>query len=85
MRFLWVLLAALGLGLPLFAQQPQPILPDPKLTPGDAFEVSAADVCTPGYSKKVRNVPQSVKEAVYREYGITAHPPHAFEIDHRAT
>ena len=64
------------------AQQPQPILPDPKLTPGDAFEVSAQDVCTPGYSKRVRNVPQSVKEAVYRENGITAHPPNAFEVDH---
>ena len=64
------------------AQQPQPILPDPRLTPGDAFEVSASDVCTPGYAKKVRNVPPSVKEQVYREYGITAHPPHAFEVDH---
>jgi len=71
-----------ALALPLPAQQPEPILPDPKLTPGDTFDVTADDICTPGYSKKVRNVPQSVKEAVYREYGISAHPPHAFEIDH---
>jgi len=85
MRLVWVVLVSLSLGLPLFAQQPQPIRPDPKLTPGDVFDVTADDVCTPDYSRKVRNVPQSVKEAVYREYGITAHPPHAFEIDHRAT
>jgi hypothetical protein len=30
------------------AQQPTPILPDPKLTPGDTFDVTAQDVCVPG-------------------------------------
>lgn len=68
--------------LPVVAEQPQPILPDPKLTPGDTFEVGAFDICEAGYAKKVRNVPQAEKEAVYREYGITLHPPHAFEVDH---
>jgi hypothetical protein len=76
------LLTLLTLVSPLRAQQPEPILPDPKLTPGDAFEVSVDDVCTPGYSKKVRNVPQSVKEAVYREYGVTEHHAGDYEIDH---
>jgi hypothetical protein len=38
------------------AGQPTPILPDPKLTPGDTFDVTAEDVCVPGYAKKVRNV-----------------------------
>jgi hypothetical protein len=33
-------------------QQPKPILPDPKLTPGDVFDVTIQDICTPGYSKK---------------------------------
>jgi hypothetical protein len=37
----------------VLAQQPTPILPDPKLTPGDTFEVTAQDVCVPGYAKKV--------------------------------
>src|SRR5689334_23743391 len=58
--------AQLSVATLVFADQPQPILPDPKLTPGDVFDVTAADVCTPGYSKKVRNVPQTVKEEVYR-------------------
>ena len=30
----------------LVAQQPTPILPDPNLTPGSTFEVTAQDVCT---------------------------------------
>ena len=38
----------------VFAQQPTPILPDPKLTPGDTFDVTAQDVCVPGYARKVR-------------------------------
>ena len=65
-----------------FAQQPQPILPNPMLTPGDVFDVTSSDVCTPGYSKRVRNVPQSVKEQVYREYGITVHQRGDYECDH---
>lgn len=82
MRLLRLLLLALVLTPSLWAQQPTPILPDPRLTPGDAFEVTAQDVCTPGYSKKVRNVPQAEKEAVYREYGVSVHHPHEFEVDH---
>jgi hypothetical protein len=65
MRLLRLLLLAFVLTPPLRAQQPTPILPDPKLTPGDVFDVTATDVCAPGYSRKVRNVPQSVKEEVY--------------------
>jgi hypothetical protein len=29
----------------VLAQQPTPILPDPKLTPGDTFDVTAQDIC----------------------------------------
>src|SRR3984893_14815303 len=66
----------------VLAQQPTPIVPDPKLTPGDTFDVTAQDVCTPGYAKKVRNVPEEMKREVYREYGITSHDPGDYEIDH---
>ena len=51
----FVLLLLLTRILP--AGQPTPILPDPKLTPGDTFDVTAQDVCVPGYAKKVRDVP----------------------------
>ena len=56
------------------AQQPAgspPILPDPKLTPGDVLDVTLADIQMKGYSAKVRNVPVSVKREVYASYGIS--------------
>ena len=42
-------------------QQPTPLLPDPKLTPGDTFDVTAQNVCVPGYAKKVPSVPAWLK------------------------
>lgn len=59
-----------------------PILPDPSITPGDALDVTTADICQPGYARKVRNVPQSVKDQAYREYGITSHKAGSYEVDH---
>jgi hypothetical protein len=46
------------------AQQPTPLLPDPRLTPGDVFDVTAQDICVPGYAKKVRAVPAWLKRKV---------------------
>ena len=66
----------------VLAQQPTPIEPDPKLTPGDAFDVTVQDICIPGYSRKVRNVPAEMKREVYAEYGITSHDPGDYEVDH---
>src|SRR6516164_6232035 len=54
-------LAFLFLTQAVLAQKPTPILPDPKLTPGDTFDVTAQDVCVPGYAKKVRAVPTWLK------------------------
>ena len=55
----------------VLAEQPTPILPDPKLTPGDTFDVTAQDVCVPGYAKKARAVSVWLKRQAYAEYGIT--------------
>ena len=66
----------------VLAQQPTPILPDPKLTPGYSFAVTVQDLCVPGYTKKVRNVPAEMKREVYREYDITSHGPGDYEVDH---
>ena len=46
----------------VLANQPTPILPDPKLTPGDIFDVTAQDVCVPGYAKKVRRCQRGLKD-----------------------
>lgn len=37
-------------------------IPDPHLTPGAVFDVTAEQVCTPGYSKSVRNVSTTTKD-----------------------
>src|SRR5215475_6927950 len=64
------------------AKPPTPILPDPKLTPGDTFDVTPEDVCVPGYAKKVRAVPAWLKRRAYAEYGITQYKTGDYEVDH---
>lgn len=59
-----------------------PLLPDASKTPGDVLDVTKADICTPGYTKKVRNVPKAVKDQVYASYGIPSHTPGEYEVDH---
>jgi hypothetical protein len=66
----------------VLAQQPTPIVPDPELTPGDSFAVTVQDLCLPGYTKKVRNVPAEMKREVYAEYGVTSHGSGDYEVDH---
>lgn len=56
--------------------------PDANCTPGAVFNVTADQVCTPGYASSVRNVPQSEKNQVYAEYGITSHASGQYEVDH---
>lgn len=58
-------------------------LPDAACTPGAIFaDVTKDQVCVPGYSKGVRNVPDSVKNEVFAEYGIASHTPGEYEVDH---
>jgi hypothetical protein len=77
-----VLLAVLFFPAVIFADQPEPIRPDPKLTPGATFDVTLKDISEPGYSKKVRNVTAELKREVYAEYGITEHKAGEYEVDH---
>src|SRR5450432_3678056 len=59
-----------------------PVVPDTALTPGAALEVTAADICVSGYSKRVRNVPAEIKREAYALYGIRTHEPGEYEVDH---
>ncbi len=59
-----------------------PTVPNRTLTPGAALEVTASDICVPGYARKVRNVPIAVKRGVYASYGVMRHEPREYEIDH---
>ena len=59
-------------------------LPVPTMTPGAKFD-DATDVviCVKGYSASVRNVPKSVKDAVYAAYGMQPGiAPCPCEVDH---
>lgn len=68
--------------LSVLGQQPEPLLPDPKITPGHVFDVTIQDICTPGYSKKVRAVTAKLKRQAYAQYGITSWKPGDYEVDH---
>jgi hypothetical protein len=59
-----------------------PFVPDPAKTPGDVLDVTAADICVPGYSRRVRNVPIEIKRRAYASYGIRTHEPGEYEVDH---
>jgi len=66
----------------LAATDHDPVVPDSRLSPGDVLTSDTAVICVPGYTKTVRNVPQALKEQVYREYNITGRAPGEYEIDH---
>ncbi len=58
-------------------------LQDKECTPGDIFtNVTKDDICQSGYAQSVRNVPESKKNDVYAEYGITNRSPGQYEVDH---
>jgi hypothetical protein len=82
-RTLAFIAAAFAIAFALPALADDPILPDPKLTPGDTLPVTTDEVCEPGYSKFVRRyIDGRTKALVYREYGLENHQPGAYEIDH---
>jgi len=70
-----------------FAAQNHPMLPDPKLTPGVADPAIAQGniretICKSGYTKTVRDVPESVKKEVMERYGLPLADLAKVEIDH---
>ena len=59
-------------------------LPDHACTPGAIFPDATLDaICTPGYTKKVRNVSTKLHKQIYAAYGIAYPPPYgSYELDH---
>jgi hypothetical protein len=44
--------------------------------------VSKADTCVPNYTKKVRNVPESLKKQVFANYNVDLSRRSNYEVDH---
>jgi hypothetical protein len=70
-----MLLACLLLAGSAWAQSMHPMMPDPMLTPGAldprVTQATIQDtICQSGYTKSVRNVPESVKREVMQRYGL---------------
>lgn len=60
------------------------IYPNKKLTPGDVIQAATKDdICTPGYSSKIRDVSSSIKLQVYKEYNVSYPQKRGdYEVDH---
>jgi hypothetical protein len=60
-----------------------PLEPRPTLTPGAVRNVSRAEVCSASVEEdgNVLVIPASVREEVFREYGMSAARPQNFEVD----
>jgi hypothetical protein len=65
-----------------FALQPTPFLPNSTLTPGDVFDVTREEICAPGYSKKVRDVPKSLRDRAFENYDIPSDQRREYQLDH---
>jgi hypothetical protein len=56
---------------------------DRECTPGAIFStIVTSDICTPGYLDQTGDVPQSLQDEVFREYGLASHNPQEYKVDH---
>jgi hypothetical protein len=86
--FAAVFVAGLG-GLLFFKDHPPPpftlanlTVPDPTLTPGATRPVNLGDVCSMRHEEVVRDVSGSLRQQVFREYGIVNPRPEDYEVDY---
>lgn len=64
-----------------WAQEPQKHLPDPNLTPGDAFAVSKDAVCAADYSNPANKIPVELKSRVFQRYAVRGNAV-GYNVDH---
>ncbi len=58
-------------------------LPDSSCTPGSVFtDKTLTEICVPGYTKTVRDVPDKLRKEIYLSYGTTPGPRGSYELDH---
>jgi hypothetical protein len=57
-------------------------IPNRSLTPGATRPVTVGDVCSMAHEEVVRDVPSSLRQEVFKEYGIVNPRPEDYEIDY---
>jgi hypothetical protein len=57
-------------------------IPDPRLTPGATRPVNLGDVCSMPHEEVVRDVSGSLRQQVFREYGIVNPRAEDYEVDY---
>jgi hypothetical protein len=60
-------------------------IPKNSLTPGETRDVTINDVCSGAPEQTARTVPVSLRQQVFREYGINDKRPNAYEVDYLIT
>jgi hypothetical protein len=60
-------------------------LPNPILTPGSVRTVTFSELCSMNHDEVVRRVPGSVRQQVFREYGMENVRAQDYEMDHLIT
>jgi hypothetical protein len=58
------------------------LIPDPELTPGAVRQVALREVCSMAHEEVVADVPDSLRQEVFDEYGIANARPQDYEIDY---
>jgi hypothetical protein len=58
------------------------LIPDHLLTPGAVRPVALSDVCSRPHEEVVKDVPNSLRQEVFNEYGIVDPHPQDYEIDY---
>jgi len=84
----WYPVAAIAACLTLIAtfQWPSDLSkPRQTLTPGETRNVSLRDVCRESHNRSVSTVPATLRQEVFREYGIRDSRPGAYEVDYLIT
>ncbi len=77
-------LALVGLIMIAGCAPPSPgVLPDPKLTPGEAIPgVTAAQVCESGWASANVAVPDADRDAIFAAYGVSESALGSYPLDH---
>ena len=64
------------------AQDRPAYLPNPRLTPGDTFDVTKDDLCGPNRVDRNRGIPVALKRQVFDRYGIGPNSPGLYDVEH---